>query len=148
MGRPHLKFWVDCPPVPPKSPPMIYSTVCKKHKINVLKCMYDNWARAARPLRQGGADFMFCPQAQNTQAMPLTLAVLLGWGYSSQISNMWMHYWSRVMFRIIFQMVLHIYPLICLKSLRLFDLCQGWSTHGPRLSFGSPIWPTGYHMLS
>jgi len=27
--------------------------------------MYDTGARAARPLKQGGADFMFCPRAQD-----------------------------------------------------------------------------------
>src|SRR6218665_74782 len=37
---------------------------------------YDTWARAASPLQQGGADFMFCPRAQNTQATPLLCRAL------------------------------------------------------------------------
>ena len=28
----------------------MYATVCKEHKINVLKCMYDTWARASRQI--------------------------------------------------------------------------------------------------
>ena len=39
--------------------------------------MYDTWARAARPLLQGGAEFMFSPRAQNTQATPLFVTSLL-----------------------------------------------------------------------
>jgi len=42
------------------------------YAINLFECMYDTWARAAMALQQGGADFMFCPRAQNTQATPLT----------------------------------------------------------------------------
>jgi len=33
--------------------------------------------KGLQPLQQGGADFMFCPRAQNTQATPLDLISML-----------------------------------------------------------------------